>query len=294
MNNRLIKFLKTIAVYFCFFCMLSCTKNTGMVEISRGVFKSTGKEVNGKSITIIPGDTLVSISKKYATTINELIRANKIKPPYVLKPGKKLIIPKPKKYQIKKNDTFYSISKCFGLTIKEIKNKNRFINDKKLEVGKNINLPFYANNKECRKNDNSRKRVEKKRTKQNNETIMFYWPTKGKLIATFGAKKGGRRNDGINILAPLGNPVRAAFSGKVIYRGNELPAWGNLLLIKHKNGWTSAYAHLDRFVVKVGDTLNTGDLVGVVGQTGNVDKHQLHFQIRVKSKPVNPLDYLKK
>ena len=76
-----------------------------MVEISRGIFKSTGKEVSGKRITIIPGDTLVSMSKKYDTTINELIRANKIKPPYVLKPGKKLMIPKPKKYKIKKNET---------------------------------------------------------------------------------------------------------------------------------------------------------------------------------------------
>jgi Membrane proteins related to metalloendopeptidases len=94
-------------------------------------------------------------------------------------------------------------------------------------------------------------------------------------------------------LSAKGNPVRAALEGKVIYRGNELPAWGNLILIKHKNNWTTAYAHLDKFLVKIGDNVKTGDIIGSVGATGNVKQYQLHFQVRRNSKPLNPIQYLK-
>ena len=87
-------------------------------------------------------------------------------------------------------------------------------------------------------------------------------------------------------------PVRVAKSGKVIYRGNELPAWGNLILVKHMNGWTTAYAHLDKFYVKLGAELKAGDILGVVGKTGNVDDYQLHFQVRKNSRPLDPLKYL--
>ena len=88
-----------------------------------------------------------------------------------------------------------------------------------------------------------------------------------------------------------GSPVRAAKAGKVIYRGNELPAWGNLVLVKHKNGWTTAYAHLEKFFVNVGTELKSGDILGSVGKTGNVDEYQLHFQVRKNSKPLD-LKYL--
>ena len=86
--------------------------------------------------------------------------------------------------------------------------------------------------------------------------------------------------------------MRAAKSGKVIYRGNELPAWGNLILVKHGNGWTTAYAHLEKFFVNVGTELKTGDILGAVGKTGNVDDYQLHFQVRKNSKPLDPMNFL--
>ena len=83
-------------------------------------------------------------------------------------------------------------------------------------------------------------------------------------------------------------------SGKVIYRGNELLAWGNLIIIKHKNNWTTAYAHLDKLLVKKGEIIKTGDIIASVGATGNVDKSQLHFQVRKYSKPLDPTKFLKK
>ena len=123
---------------------------------------------------------------------------------------------------------------------------------------------------------------------------IFIWPVQGSIIVNFGKQKGGRKNDGINIISVKGNPVRAAMSGKVIYRGNELLAWGNLIIIKHKNNWTTAYAHLDKLLVKKGEVIKTGDIIASVGATGNVDKTQLHFQIRKNSKPLDPIKFLKK
>ena len=122
---------------------------------------------------------------------------------------------------------------------------------------------------------------------------IFIWPVQGSIITYFGKQKGGRKNDGINIISVKGNPVRAAMSGKVIYRGNELLAWGNLIIIKHKNNWTTAYAHLDKLLVKKGEIIKTGDIIASVGATGNVDKSQLHFQVRKNSKPLDPIKFLK-
>ena len=152
-------------------------------------------------------------------------------------------------------------------------------------------MPYFAEINKCKAVVNFKKQKNKKYIKSKK---IFRWPVDGKVIATFGIKTSGRRNDGINIKAPYGSPVRASKDGKVIYRGNELPAWGNLILVKHKDGWTTAYAHLDKFFVKLGSELKTGEILGSVGKTGNVFDYQLHFQVRKKSKPLDPIKYLYK
>ena len=139
-----------------------------------------------------------------------------------------------------------------------------------------------------------RLRIELSKKKSIKSKEIFIWPVQGSIITYFGKQEGGRKNDGINIISVKGNPVRAAMSGKVIYRGNELLAWGNLIIIKHKNNWTTAYAHLDKLLVKKGEIIKTGDIIASVGATGNVDKSQLHFQVRKNSKPLDPIKFLKK
>ena len=291
----MIKNIKVILILVSFFLQLilitSCTKNKTLSTIEKGIFKKIQIDKEKKGVRIVPGDTLRSFSKKYDVTIDELIKINKLKSPFVLKPGSYLKIPISKVYIIKKNDTFFAVAKCFKISVKDIKFKNRKINEKKLKVGQIIYLPYYADKNFCSKKVAKKNKSNFKKKGVNTKSI-FLWPTDGQLIASFGAQSGGRRNDGINIKASKGNPVRAALSGKVIYRGNELPAWGNLILIKHENGWTSAYAHLDKFLVNVGDKVKTGDLIGAVGKTGNVNDNQLHFQLRKFSKPKNPLKYL--
>lgn len=122
----------------------------------------------------------------------------------------------------------------------------------------------------------------------------FLWPVNGKVLAGFGSAGKGLHNDGINIAAPAGAQVRAADNGVVAYAGNELKGFGNLLLIKHADGWTTAYAHNDKLLVGRGDQVKQGQPIAVVGRTGNVDSPQLHFEVRKGTQAMDPMEFLSK
>jgi murein DD-endopeptidase MepM/ murein hydrolase activator NlpD len=119
-------------------------------------------------------------------------------------------------------------------------------------------------------------------------SARFLWPVRGNVISGFGTGANGERNDGINITADRGTPFRAAEAGTVTYVGNELRGFGNLLLIKHDNGFVTAYAHADRIDVARGQRVQAGQFVGQLGATGDVSQPQLHFEIRQGTNPVNP------
>lgn len=120
----------------------------------------------------------------------------------------------------------------------------------------------------------------------------FRWPVRGRVVSNFGVKPGGDRNDGINIEVPEGTPIKAAESGEVIYAGDELKGFGNLVLIRHPNGFVSAYAHASEILVRRGDKITRGQTIAKVGSTGNVPRPQLHFEIRNGNRPVDPIPYL--
>ncbi len=123
----------------------------------------------------------------------------------------------------------------------------------------------------------------------------FVWPVRGRVITDFGAAASGERNDGINIVAPQGTPIRAAAGGTVSYSGNEVRNYGNLMLLRHDSGYVTAYAHADHFVVNKGDYVSKGQIIGYVGSTGDVATPQLHFELRKGLRgetPVNPRPFL--
>lgn len=123
-------------------------------------------------------------------------------------------------------------------------------------------------------------------------SAQFRWPVRGRIISDFGAKPGGGKNEGVNLAVPEGTPVKAADDGTVIYSGNELKGYGNLVLLRHSDGWVSAYAHNSELKVKRGDTIRRGDTVGLAGATGSVSQPQVHFELRKGNKPVDPLKHL--
>jgi septal ring factor EnvC (AmiA/AmiB activator) len=117
----------------------------------------------------------------------------------------------------------------------------------------------------------------------------FAWPLRGTVLVDFGAKNGKEVSQGINIAAPIGAPVRATADGEVVYRGSELDGYGQLLLVKHNDGWVSAYAHNDAILVRKGDFVRQGQVIAKVGRSGSVDRPQLHFQLRKDLQPQDPI-----
>jgi murein DD-endopeptidase MepM/ murein hydrolase activator NlpD len=124
-------------------------------------------------------------------------------------------------------------------------------------------------------------------------TVSFVWPIQGPVLSAYGPKGQGLNNDGVNIGAPKGAPVIAAGSGIVVYAGSEMKGFGNLVLIRHQNGWVTAYAHLDRVLVNKDAVVAQGDMIGTVGKTGGVSAPQLHFETRYQGKPVDPNSVMK-
>jgi murein DD-endopeptidase MepM/ murein hydrolase activator NlpD len=124
------------------------------------------------------------------------------------------------------------------------------------------------------------------------QSSKFARPTQGRIISTFGSKSNGLHNDGINIAAKRGSPVKAAENGKVVYASDKIKGLGNIVLIKHSGGWVTAYAHLDKNLVDKGQNVQKGTTIGTVGKTGSVHSPQLHFEVRKNTKPVNPQKYM--
>jgi murein DD-endopeptidase MepM/ murein hydrolase activator NlpD len=120
----------------------------------------------------------------------------------------------------------------------------------------------------------------------------FRWPVRGRVVTGYGAKTNGKSNDGINVAVPEGTPVKAAEDGVVAYSGNELKGYGNLVLVRHSNGYVTAYAHASELLVKRGETIKRGQIIAKSGQSGEVGSPQLHFEIRKGSSPVDPLQFL--
>jgi len=118
------------------------------------------------------------------------------------------------------------------------------------------------------------------------------WPVHGRIITGFGQRNDGTHNDGINLAVPQGTAVHAAEAGSVAYAGSELKGYGNLILVRHDNGWVTAYAHNEQLLVKRGDKVQRGQVIAKAGRTGSVDQPQVHFELRQGSKPVDPVPFL--
>lgn len=118
------------------------------------------------------------------------------------------------------------------------------------------------------------------------------WPVSGRVVTGFGPRPDGTHNDGVNLAVPMGTDVHAAESGVVAYAGDELKGYGNLVLVRHDNGWVTAYAHADEILVKRGDQIKRGQVIAKAGRSGDVDQPQVHFELRQGQKPVDPTPFM--
>lgn len=253
------------------------------------------------SVTVKKGDTLYSISRRYDVPLKDLIEVNGLRPPYSLKVGQTLRMPTAQYHIVKKGDTLYSISRQYNVDVTSLSRKNNLKAPYTLYVGQKLALSgtISGNSRSYQKSAQAKSTSSKKAAQKSytytppkNRTAKFLWPVQGKVISNFGVIGKGRKNDGINIQASKGTTVKAADKGTVAYAGNELKGFGNLILIKHSDGWITAYAHNDKLLVKKGQKVIKGEKIATVGSTGSVNSPQLHFEVRAGKKAVNPRKYL--
>lgn len=220
-----------------------------------------------------PGDTLSKIAHRYHVSVAELMRANKLQPHAQIKLGQRLVIPSHlSSVQTPASAQPSTVAQQTAPRHAEADGAAHVAEATptvRADLAKATDTPPEAEHH-----------------------ALFRWPARGRIVAAFGAKPNGQENDGINIALPPGTPIKAAEAGEVAYAGNELKGYGNLVLIRHANGFVTAYANASELLVKRGDKVKRGQVIAKSGQTGSVSSPQLHFEIRKGSNPVDPLPYL--
>ena len=254
---------------------------------------SRAKTANAKTsnglLVIGKGDTYYSLARRYDVPLRALLETNNAKPPYVLSPGDRLRLPSQAFYEVKKKDTLYSISRAHKTDVATLAKLNGLGKPFTISVGQRLQIPGLKTASVALVRNADQPQNETKQMPSAPRRVgRFLVPVKGSIISSYGPKDGGLHNDGINISAREGAPIRAAENGVVVYTGNELRGYGNLLLIRHSGGWVTAYAHTSKFLVKPGARVKQGEVVAEVGRTGNVDRPQLHFELRKGTRAVNP------
>ncbi len=231
-----------------------------------------------------------------------MIASNSLRAPYALAVGQRLVLPSARTHTVRKGETGYSISRRYGVTVSSLMRVNGVKPPYRLAVGQKLKLPGGAGQSAPSTQTASATKVTPSKPSTGRTVAMptppprsgsgFVWPVSGKIASRFGPREGGLHNDGINILAKEGTPVKAAEAGVVVYASNALEGYGNLLLLKHSGGWITAYAHNERLLVRPGQKIQRGQVVARVGSTGGVTTSQLHFEIRKGRRALDPLRHL--
>jgi murein DD-endopeptidase MepM/ murein hydrolase activator NlpD len=237
------------------------------------------------------GDTLYSIAKMHNIPLNDLIQKNRLSPPFKLSLGQHLIFPRAHHHTVQKGDTLYSIASRYSMDQYTLSHLNNLKYPYTLSIGQVLRISTSASPINQKKRPHKKIRITSSASLPAREG-KFVYPVYGRIISRYGIKKDGSFNDGINISAPAGSVVKAAESGLVVYTGKSIQSFGNLVLIKHREGWVTAYAHLKNFSVKEGTQIKRSQVLGTVGQSGFVKKPQLHFEIRKGTKTYDPQKYL--
>lgn len=288
------------------------------ILVNCGKYKKIKHNINGeienyKIITVEKGLSLIKIASSNGSTVSELARINSIEPPYNLYIGQKIKVPvrgnemqNSSLYIVKKGDNLYSIARENNINFTDLISYNNLKKPYNINVGQKLYLQKSSEKGRSKNNKhkNELERVEGEDSKilqqesqinlahKDKNDKLFLWPVKGEIIKNFGKQENGGFNDAINIKANFGTEIKAAETGEVAYAGNELKGFGNIIIIKHKNGWLTIYGHCDSILVKVKDKIQIGQSIGTVGKTGNVDEPQLYFSLRKGRTAIDPIKYL--
>jgi murein DD-endopeptidase MepM/ murein hydrolase activator NlpD len=242
---------------------------------------------NGR-YTMNPGDSLYSIARNHQTTLADLQRANGITDPTKVRAGTVLIVPG--KGEAASDRSASTGSPQTNTTQTTTTGGPRVVH---IPLGQtqthSQTTGMGEGSKIASRGDTVSDATE---AAAPSSGARFRWPVTGRVLAGFGKRPDGSHNDGINLAVQQGTEVRAAEGGRVVYAGSELKGYGNLVLIRHDNGWVTAYAHNEELLVKRDEAVKRGQVIAKAGRTGNVDQAQLHFELRQGAKPIDPMPYL--
>ena len=277
--------------------------------------------IRASTYVVQPGDTLRGIADRTGSGSEAIARANGLRPPFTVQSGQRLTIPAGRYHLVRAGQTGIAIARAYRVDWSRIIAANDLAAPYTLRVGMRILIPggpvtaaeraatfrldiddiltggepaLAVNQRPARPS------VSPTRTLPPNAALAeparlrgaFAWPARGNIVARFGPGATGEKFNGINIAVPLDTPVLASADGVVAYAGNELKGYGNLILVRHANGYVTAYAHASELLVKRGETIKRGQVIAKSGQSGEVGSPQLHFEIRKGSTPVDPLQFL--
>ena len=259
----------------------------------------TGQRVNlppPQEYRVRPGDSLYTVSRLFGVNSSEIARQNRISAPYTLRVGQVLRLPSASRgtpdIMPAAGSQVYASSSAPVLPVKRQDLSAPSNSSSQASLGSGvINPPSVPSAKkgEAGKTSISKSSLSSVPTRSGKG---FMRPVSGPIVSAFGPKKSGLHNDGINIKASRGSPVRAAENGVVAYAGSQLKGSGNLVLLRHQGQWMTAYAHMDKIMVKRGSVVKKGETIGTVGSTGSVSSPQLHFEVRRGTEALNPVKYV--
>jgi murein DD-endopeptidase MepM/ murein hydrolase activator NlpD len=192
-------------------------------------------------------------------------------------------------HTVSKGETLFSICRTYKVDLQEVAELNGISDPVKIRVGDRVFIPDVEQEQPVGAGEPA-STTEEKVEKWEGE---FIWPVDGVVTSKFGIR-AGRRHDGIDISAPEGTDIRAAADGQVLYAGDQQHGYGNLIIIRHKNDLITIYAHNRENLVREDAAVKQGQLIGKVGKTGRATGPHLHFEIRNRTKPRNPLFFLPK
>jgi murein DD-endopeptidase MepM/ murein hydrolase activator NlpD len=195
---------------------------------------------------------------------------------------------------VERHQTLYRICKTYGVNINEVASVNEISDHHKIQVGQRILIPGAKKvlKVEIYIDDVVEESEEKGKEKIVYPKLDFIWPLVGPRTAGFD-DSDRNRHQGVDISSPLGTPIKASNSGVVVYSGDTIKGYGNLIILRHPGEWVTVYAHNQANLVEEGTSVEKGQIIAKVGQTGRATGPHLHFEVRRNNKVIDPMLLLK-
>lgn len=317
-------------MFICRLSCLSLT-TVLLVAFILSACSGNGKKWDPEDYTVKSGDTIYSIAWRYELDEEDFAAWNDISTSYFIKPGQRLhtrkptnfdasrktdversiayvpqgtrvketpisISSNPNKVKANKGDTLYSMSKRYGVSVGRLAQLNQLKSPYIIQPGQTIFLkPLNTPSKSpvtgvaTGSAATAKPQPKKSQIISWPKSVRWQWPAKGKVVKKFNRQRNDAK--GLDIAGKQGNAIVASADGKVVYSGNGLISYGNLIIIKHNKTFLSAYAYNRKLLVKEGDTIKAGQKIAEMGRKDKLSP-RLHFEIRKNGKPVDPMKYL--